>query len=40
VSQKQISEGGGDMERPGGSQTINLQPTETGDKEKKQCCNI
>jgi len=40
VSQKQITEGAGDVDRPGGSQTINLQPTETENKEKKACCNI
>jgi len=40
VSQKQITEGAGDVDRPGGSQTINLQPTEPDSKEKKACCNI
>jgi len=40
VSQKQITEGAGDVDRPGGSQTINLQPTEPDNKEKKACCNI
>jgi len=39
VSQKQISEGGGEQERPGGSQTINLQPTQTDKPDKKPCCN-
>jgi len=39
VSQKQISDGGGDMERPGGSQTINLQPTQTDKPDGKKCCN-
>jgi len=39
VSQKQITDGGGDMDKPGGSQTINLQPTLTDNKDKKSCCN-
>jgi len=39
VSQKQITDGTGDMDKPGGSQTINLQPTVTDNKEKKPCCN-
>merc|ERR1711879_512926 len=29
VSQKQITDGTGDVDKPGGSQTINLQPTVT-----------
>jgi len=40
VSQKQITEGAGDADRPGGSQAITLQPTEPDSKEKKACCNI
>ena len=41
VSQKQITDGGGDMDKPGGSQTINLQPTLTdSNPNKKPCCNI
>jgi len=39
VSQKQITDGGGEVDRPGGSQTINLQPTVTDKKEKTACCN-
>ena len=27
------------MERPGGSQTINLQPTQTDKPDTKKCCN-
>ena len=39
VSQKQITEGAGDVDRPGGSQTINLQPTVTDSNNSKKCCN-
>jgi len=40
VSQKQITDGGGDMDKPGGSQTINLQPTLTDNKPNNNpCCN-
>jgi len=39
VSQKQITDGAGEVDRPGGSQTINLQPTVTDTREKKPCCN-
>ena len=38
VSQKQITDSG-DSERPMGGQAITLQPTETENKEKKNCCN-
>ena len=33
------SEGGGEIERPGNSQTINLQPTQADKPDKKPCCN-
>jgi len=39
VSQKQITEGAGEGDKPGGSQTINLAPTVPDTKDKKQCCN-
>jgi len=39
VSQKQITDGGSEGDKPGGSQTINLQPTLTDTKDKKACCN-
>ena len=39
VSQKQITDEPG-MDKPGGSQTINLQPTLTdSNPTKKPCCN-
>jgi len=38
VSQKQITDSG-DSDRPGGSQAITLQPTETENRENKKCCN-
>jgi len=40
VSQKQITEGGGDSDRPGGSQTIELKPTQTDSEQNKKCCNV
>ena len=39
VSQKQITDGSSDGDKPGGSQTINLQPTVPDTKDKKACCN-
>ena len=39
VSQKQIIYGSSDGDKPGGSQTINLQPTVPDTKDKKACCN-
>ena len=39
VSQKQITDGSSDGDKPGVSQTINLQPTVPDTKDKKACCN-
>ena len=39
VSQKQITDGSSEGDKPGGSQTINLQPTVPDTKDKKACCN-
>ena len=38
VSQKQITDGTGDLDKPGGSQTINLQPTVTDSNNGSKCC--
>ena len=38
VSQKQITDGSSDGDKPGGSQTINIQPTVPDTKAKKACC--
>jgi hypothetical protein len=40
VSQKQITEGGGESDRPAGGHTINLEPTKTDTDNKKPCCNV